>query len=414
MALEIQRSVSDLRGLPIKRRLKVGVYDPAALRKFVLTELTRGDGGKRLAHTGAALSLLGMAAPNWRMREGVIELLQEQVGGLYDPRTRELRLKRAMITAGPVNPLRKLLLGDPQDEARIVMAHEITHALQDQHYRLGKMARDRPHNTDLEVAIAGLIEGDATVAMMAWFMQRQGRGGASEIFAAGDAMATVFKLTMKVARVGLLPDTAALSRSPRWLQDRLTSPYVDGMGLCLRAGSWRAIDQLYKHPPLSTEQVLHPRKTLSKHRDDPITITTPDLSAILGKGWHRVWFDTLGELGARSLFGVAEPDAIGERRAAGWGGDRWDLYSKGDRKALVWYASWDTEADAQDALAGLVVWAAKGPQSGPFARHVLPIARRPKPLDTAVTVGLGPAKYAAVQALLTRKTAKRALTKLPR
>jgi len=314
MANEIQASVSKLRGLKIRRKLKVGVYDKASLRRFVTKELTRGQGGKRLDAMGEALHLLGMAKPEWKMRAGLIELLQEQVGGLYDPRTRELRLMRRMIITEPVNPIRRMLLGDPEDEARIVMAHEITHALQDQHYRLDRMAKDRPRDSDLETAIASLVEGDATVAMMAWFMVRQGRGSAAQLFASGESMGMMFKLIMKVARVGLLPDTASLARSPRWLQDRLTAPYVDGMVMCLKLRSFAGIDALYRRPPLSSEQVLHPEKLLSRPRDEPIKLKTPDLSRTLGKGWKRTWHDVLGELGSRSLFAANEPDNSAEKR----------------------------------------------------------------------------------------------------
>ncbi|GEM_PF-1688995 len=360
MAAEIMASVSKLRGLRIKRKLAVGVYNKAQLSAFVRKELTHGKAGLRLDHTGSALSLLGMAPPGYSLRQGIVDLLEEQVAGLYDPGTRQLRLMQRLIATEPVNPIRKMLLGDPQEETRVVMAHEIVHALQDQHFNLKKLGKDRPHNTDLEVAISSLVEGDATAAMVAWAMEQRGSGSVDQLFASGETMGVLFKFIMKIARVGLLPDTASLARSPRWLQDRLTVPYVDGLQMCMVVGkrhAFAAVDGLFRRPPLSSEQVLHPRKLLRQLPDHPILVSPPNVAAALGKGGKRLWHDVLGELGARAFFGEFLDEHAAEDAAAGWGGDRWVLYGKGKQRALVWVSTWDSDRDADEAWSAVQKWA---------------------------------------------------------
>ena len=275
MALEIQASVSKVRGLPIRRKLKVGVYSAAQLRAFVQKELTHGKAGERLDATSEALRLMGMAKPGYELRRGMIELLEEQVAGLYDPASKQLKLMRRLVETKPPSPLRKLILGDPRDETRVVMAHEIVHALQDQRFNLRRLARERPHNGDLEFALSALIEGDATVAMMGWMLEDRGSGTAMQLFAANEGLSSMLRVVMRFARVGLLPDTAALARSPRWLQDRLAAPYVEGLQLCLHVGrgiGFPAVDALFLRPPLSSEQVLHPAKLLAKTPDLPIEL----------------------------------------------------------------------------------------------------------------------------------------------
>jgi hypothetical protein len=112
--------------------------------------------------------------------------------------------------------------------------------------------------------------------------------------------------------------------------------------------------------PTSSEQILHPEKYWDpEQRDDPIELPPFDAERVMGRRWKRVAFGNLGEIliglmaGAPTppgLRGMSEPDpaAWTNSAAAGWGGDRWELWRRGDRTAVLLLSEWDTPEDADE------------------------------------------------------------------
>jgi hypothetical protein len=108
-------------------------------------------------------------------------------------------------------------------------------------------------------------------------------------------------------------------------------------------------------PPRSSEQILHPDKwAVKEKRDDPVTVSLPNLGAVL-PGWTRAAEGQLGEMGIAVLL---RDNAGGRERAqaaaAGWDGDQFAVYTHGGRldrpgrRLLVWMTAWDSEADAAE------------------------------------------------------------------
>lgn len=411
LSASIQASVSALRNLPVKRKLKVGVYNKRQLTDFVRAQLRSGGNERRLADQSRSWRALGLLPAGYDLFAGLSALLDEQVAGLYDPASQQLRIMARLVPVGPriASPL-ELLTGSPEDQARFVLSHEIVHALQDQHHDLRRMARDRPGENDLEIALSGLFEGDATAAGLAWMMAERGAYDELGFFASAGMMGWMMKLALRLARLGILPDTASLRRTPRALQERLLFPYSAGLQFAMKVGQqggFAAIDALYRRPPLSSEQILHPHKLIGSLVDHPIVLALPDVSGLLGRPYRQGYADTLGELMIRVLLEDLGPDVVPKHAAAGWGGDRHVLYTAtGQPDVLVWLSTWDTKVDAvqfERALSALVA-AKRGPPG-----HVTR-----KGQDVLLLVGVAEAARARVARRVFAGTRRLPRTRLPR
>src|SRR5262249_47259341 len=152
-----------------------------------------------------------------------------------------------------------------------------------------------------------------------------------------------------------------LLASPQVLQRGLVASYVLGQTFILRGNLLRIaqdlpvsdLDRLFHDPPASTEQLLHPEKYWdADHVDLPRPVAMPDLSASLGEGWKLEGSGRLGELTIAVLAGAqpvsfksieaADPAHWTNEAASGWGGDRWQVYRNGERRATVLATVWDT------------------------------------------------------------------------
>jgi hypothetical protein len=254
--------------------------------------------------------------------------------------------------AGPVaeyDPLgRRLSVPDwiPLAEQRPALAHALAHALADQRFGVRDLLKidleGRHHlDGDAERARLALVEGDAALTALEVDDPR----GALEGRAAVAALA---------ARVATPPSGQGLA----W--PRAVAGFAHGAGLAFVARvrarqPWSAVDALWASPPQSSEQVLHPEKYVA--REAPVPVPPPAPLRAFAGGWREDASDVLGELGARVWLAAAVPDAVAERAAAGWGGDRATLFvpaappPDGGASAagfVVWSTVWDDPTDAED------------------------------------------------------------------
>src|SRR6266516_2747471 len=275
------------------------------------------------------------------------QLYQQEGAGFYDPRTKRLVVAESVPGARSLGAgLLGLLTGrDPVSE--FLIAHELTHALQDQHYHLP--TRPEPlldGHGDRELARHALLEGDATLAGFAYVLGRQ-----LDRRMIGVVEQQLHGIPGELAKK--YPDL------PELLRASLAFQYDDGttfVGQALAAGGWAAVDRVHLDPPESTEQVLHPERYYDD-RDRPIVVTLGGTDGLEASGFTRILEDTIGELGIRVLARRALPAARAAQVAEGWGGDRLRALRRGDDLVLVWMTAWDSPADAgefADALPGLV------------------------------------------------------------
>ncbi len=228
----------------------------------------------------------------------------------------------------------------------VLVAHELTHALQDQHYGLPTTS---PPLTDSQgdrlIARRALLEGDASLASIAYLRPDLDPD-------------TIERFVEQVASI---PEElrARHPNVPELIRTELAFQYDAGSVFTTAAylrGGWPAVDAAHRDPPASSEQVLHPEKYFD-HRDPPIDVTIGGTDELERRGWTRVFEDTFGELDTRVLAGRVFDPVRAAGIAAGWGGDRVRALARGQDLVIVWLSAWDTEADAielADALPALL------------------------------------------------------------
>jgi hypothetical protein len=310
----IARRVEALRDLRFSTLPKPVEVDSEQARREGLEDFDREYPPERLRAEQELYEILGLIEPGASLRALSGELFGEGVAGYYDPRDGRLR-----VVTGAGTGTRVL--------AEMVLAHELIHALEDQRFGIDV---DTDVTDDRGLAEAALREGTATAVMYA-YVQRH--------------------FTTEETLGGLLgaafQDTGDL---PSFIEAQAVFPYVGGQAfvdeLLRRAGGrWALVNTAYRlRPPSSTEQVLHPRAYFEADEPKPVTVR-----ARLGNGWKRASAGTWGELQTREL--LARSGGGAEEAAAGWGGDRYELWRSRSGSALIMRWRWDTPRDETEFAA---------------------------------------------------------------
>jgi hypothetical protein len=337
LTARISSEVSDLRGLSLETPVHPQVVTESQAKDLLRQQFEAENGPSYLAAEEGLYKRLGLLSPGASLEELELQLLDSQVLGFYVPKDKTLYV---VARSGGVGPTEQY-----------TMAHEITHALQDQHFDLQKVSPDALDQTDATIGAHSIIEGDASLAGTLWATQHLSAQDLASIVAAG-ADPT---------------QQAVLATMPPIVKDPLLFLYTEGLQLTLglfQSGGWTAVDHALQSPPLSSEQVLHPEKYASG--EPPVAVALPaDLATKVGAGWTLALQDTLGELELRIWLQSSTASASqADQAAAGWGGDRVGyLTGPGGQDAAVIWTAWDSTTDAAEFLdaAGRLVAGATSP-----------------------------------------------------
>ncbi|HVF27415.1 MAG TPA: hypothetical protein VM943_04170 [Pyrinomonadaceae bacterium] len=316
---EVLRETSEVRKLPILRSVRSGAQSRAEIERIIIQNLDESSTPEEMRASERELKKLGLVPPDFQLREFIIGLLTEQVAGYYDPKTQEFYLADWIDVGGQ----------------KTVMAHELTHALQDQHFNLRRFEKWPKGDSDAELAAHALIEGDATLAMMYYALRGPEPSGAAALAPAADDS------TMD-----------QLNKAPRALRESLLFPYERGMNWAFQVhkrGGWAGLSQAFTKLPQSTEQIMHPEKYFAG--EAPIKVEMPNLAAKLGARWRRTDYDVHGEWSFYLVLGeYLKDDAEAKKAAAGWSGDRFALYegTKPQEVMIAMLSAWDAERDARE------------------------------------------------------------------
>lgn len=316
---DVLQETSGLRKLSILRPVKSGAQSRAEIERMIMKNLDQDTTPEEMHATEISLKKLGLVPQSFQYRPFLVSLLTEQVAGYYDPKEQEFFLADWIDVDGQ----------------KPVIAHELTHALQDQHFNLRRFEKWPRGDSDAELAAHALVEGDATLTMQLYIMRNPMRAIAmlKSIEASGSS-------------------SEQIDKAPRALRESLLFPYQRGLtwvqSLFKRDG-WARVSQAYTDLPQSTEQIMHVEKYFA--REAPIKLAQPDLSQTLGKGWKRVDYDVNGEWSFYLILDeYLKAEAESKRAAEGWGGDRYAVYeNKNSGEVMIaQLISWDSEKDASE------------------------------------------------------------------
>ncbi|HST53854.1 MAG TPA: hypothetical protein VLJ61_17735 [Pyrinomonadaceae bacterium] len=317
---EVLGETSELRKLSILRQVRSSALSRAEIEQALIRNLDESETPEETRHSEIALKKLGLAPADFQLRPFIIKLLTEQVAGYYDPKTQEFYLADWIDLDGQ----------------KPVMAHELTHALQDQHFNLRRFEKWPKHDSDAELSVHSLIEGDASYLMLQYVTKSPARQFAF----------------MKSMVTGGAGSTEQLDKAPRVLRETLMFPYFQGMTWVTQVykrGGWDGVSAAYTNLPKSTEQILHPEKYFAG--EEPKKVSIRDISPALGKGWREADNDVEGEWGFYLLLDeYLQSSEVSKKASEGWGGDRYALFL-GPKESDVLVAEktvWDTEQDARE------------------------------------------------------------------
>ncbi len=325
---EVLQRVVSLRQLQPKMAIKRAVRNRQQIRTALLTLVQDELSPAEWEAERKALVQWGLLAPDFRLKEFVLDLLTEQAAGYYDPKQQTFFIADWL----------------PELVQKPVMAHELVHALQDQHYDLQRNFDLVKDQADLTLARKALIEGDAVAVMFAYLLEPLGL-----------TMTDLPDMqTLLQASGALLGDQFHVyTQAPLILRQQLLFPYVQGLAFvkaALTRSGWEGLHQVYQHPPVSTAQIMHPEQYFAEPSVLPSEVTLRVPEDAFSTPWKKLKRDVLGEFFLSVILQQFLSEDEARQSATGWRGDLYELFEQQDsgRLLLVGVTVWDTPEEAAE------------------------------------------------------------------
>jgi hypothetical protein len=303
-------------GLSFRRPPRSALRSRDQVRSYLLAKLDEELPPGRMRGLETAYRLFGMLPDTLRLRDLLLNLYAEQVAGYYDPDS-------AMLFG---------VAGADRAQLRLVLAHEMVHALQGQYLPLDSILKSTVNNDRLTAA-QSVLEGQATLVSIEVLTPGQGVTATPQFW-------ELYRDQVR-AQQSAMP---VFARAPLVVREALIFPYLEGAEFMHWWADHGPRDTLPYGPrmPVSTEQILHPDRYA--RGDAPVTLAFAADSGV-------VYEDVLGESEIRVLLAVlAGSDDVQTVVPIGWGGDRFRVYDAPGGPALVWYVAWDDQRSADRFL----------------------------------------------------------------
>lgn len=327
---QVARSVEEVRGRRFERRVPASEIDPVELKRILRVKIAESFPASP-QDTLRTLVALGLITESPNLLERLVDFYASQVIAFYDPEPRRFYVVRGAQESLETDA-REPLQGMAE---RLIFAHELTHALQDETLRLDRRLKDLKENGDRALALECLLEGEATLVMV--------RVALTDLPGADENTEEM---------LGPLLSAGALERAnvpkdiPDYFVEQLFFPYVEGTAYVRRVvkkGGWPAVDRLWKSPPASSSEILHSDSVFAPAAD----LLPANPTRFLPSGSRLLYADTLGEWSVRFLLRRALEREEADTAAADWRGDRIAFFSSGGSIGYLWRLRLATAAAAQ-------------------------------------------------------------------
>lgn len=316
------------------------VVDPAYIRRYVGKDVEKETSGPGSRRVELFLQHLGLLPRQARIRTVQKKLLESEVRGLYDTRTKTYYVVKGAGVGTAETAMVRVFQWMGLNLQDVLTVHELDHAIQDQHFNLSKLRKSVRGTLDRELALQALIEGDAMSVMMDYSFDLMGR---------------LHERSRHDGEDQNLFTSAGVNAAPRFFRDSLSFAYFGGqmfVDTLREQDGWDLVNHAYRELPASTEQILHPAKY---PQEKPLPVR---LKLSAAKGYRSLGQDTAGELLIRTW---GREHDVWRGLAAGWGGDRFEVFEGKHGSYVVWATRWDSVKDATEFA--------------DFARRTLPKAR---------------------------------------
>ncbi|MGA8152855.1 MAG: hypothetical protein WB952_18035 [Terriglobales bacterium] len=345
---EILRFVSKDSDFPIKHEVKRQLATRNQVVAYLEKSMAEDKDAQRLRRSESVLKKFGLLPRDFDLQKFLVVLLREQVAGYYDPKTKTVNL----------------LDWIDAEQQRPVMAHELTHALQDQSFGLEKWMKsgdadleekknptpEDVENDELSEARQAVVEGQAMVVLVDYML-----APTKQSLLAAPQIADALKEGMLVGT----SDSPEFQGAPIFLKEELTFPYRYGMdfeaALLRSGGQLKAFAGAFASPPRTTRQIMEPQTYLSGERLEPLRL--PDFKADF-KNYDRFDVGAMGEFDVAILIDQYAGVEASHAMYPHWrGGYYYAARPKGDPAAtlgLLYFSRW---SDAESAAKFAAIYA---------------------------------------------------------
>ncbi|HET8525039.1 MAG TPA: hypothetical protein VFM81_00205 [Actinomycetota bacterium] len=341
---QVMGQVAQIRGFDYDHPVVAEPVSQAQIGRDVVDYADQAYPKGQYARRSIAWDTIGVVPDGTDLRAAYEDYGSSQVIGYYDTITGTLKFTGS---------------ASPSPLERITLAHELTHAIDDQRFGLERLDQLGAECRDEDSAAAtALVEGNATFFMLRW--------------------ARTFLTAAEQVKVGIeaAQQDTSTAGIPQFIVRLQAFPYEEGMNFVSALdsrGGLDEVDRAFENLPASTEQIIHPERYPN---DAPTPVNVPDLSAELGDGWKDLDVMTIGEEWLKIALGLRLDASQAAAAAAGWDGGTYRAWSNGDASAVVLSTVWDTADDAGEFADAMSAWIADGDGS----------ATALEPQDTRVTV----------------------------
>ncbi len=334
-------------GLPIKSTVKRQIRTHAEVEAYLKEKFSDDQDAKRLQKGEIVLKKFGLLDKDFDLKPFLLELLNEQIEAYYDTKTKTVNMLDWVSV----------------DEQKPVLAHELTHALQDQHVDLEKWSDQTPDDVstnyrddqdhlardEMDDAREAVTEGQATAVMMDNILKPMGKSLIKD-----PEVVDFIKQNMAGS-----DSSPVMARAPLLLSESLLFPYREGLSfeqdIWMDKGQTAAFAGMLDHPPTSTWEIINPR--VFEERKVPAIPLLPDIHPLVDKTYRPYDIGQVGQLDLHILTRLFGGDEASRDLTPAWDGG---IYWAGQRLnatpaeqkttksiSLFYLSAWKSEASAQ-------------------------------------------------------------------
>lgn len=344
---ELIKFSSQETGLPVKSTVKRKITSRAEVEGYLKAKFEEDEGAKRMQRDEIVLKKFGLLDRDFALKPFLLALLTEQVEAYYDSKTKTVNMLDWVDV----------------EEQKPVLAHELTHALQDQRVDLEKWNDQTPDDVsttssedsdhlvkdELDTARDAVVEGQATAVMMDYILKPMGKSLVKD-----PEVMDLVKQQMSGSS-----DSPVLARAPLLLSESLLFPYREGLSfeqdVWMDQGQTAAFSGALDRPPSSSWEIMNPREY--EHRSTPTVPLLPNIHPLVDKLYKPYDIGQVGQLDLHILAGIFGGDTAAADLTPAWNGG---IYWAGQRLsatpaeqsstkslALFYLSSWKNAASAQ-------------------------------------------------------------------
>jgi len=322
---EVLSQMSEILDLPIKEPLKKSLRSKQEIREYLIQEEREDKNEEERDADAKTLEAFGLIPKGFPLDSFMLDVLTDQIAGLYDPKAKEFYIADWI----------------PVDEQRSVMAHELTHALEDQSYHIDPWIKSARPNDDAELARESVSEGSAMAAMVDYSLREQ-KLGVRDL--------PDVTLLIRSGAVDEMSKDPNLAKAPPYIRDDLLFPYLAGTTFSqqfLKAHSgWEDLKILFANPPVSTQQIMHPDLYLAGVKPEKVTL--PEWKGLLPVDWKLLEENVMGEFNLDEVLKQFLDQDRADKLSTAWRGDRYASFENQKTKQvlLVFLVALDNPEDA--------------------------------------------------------------------